>query len=111
MCSEFCATLYLPINLEVSFKHRTANVDIPGVLKSTGRPKINEFNGEPFHVALARPSGSFEFAYAELGLGTSSVTGDIEMSYEDTWAHFCVHHFDQAGLVRERPRLTKWLDA
>ena len=32
---------------------------------------------------LARPSGSFEFTYAEIGLGTTSVTGDIEMALEE----------------------------
>jgi hypothetical protein len=61
------------------------------------------FTGKPFHIALARPSGSFEFTYAELGLGTTSVTGDMEMAFEDTWAHFCIHHFNRDGLVRERP--------
>jgi len=82
-CSEFYETLFLPIDLEANFERRTARVDIPGVLKSSGRPIINEFNGQPFHIALARPSGSFEFTYAEIGLGTTSVTGDIEMAFED----------------------------
>ncbi len=90
--------------------NRTARAEIPGVLTSRGRPKVNEFTGEPLHIALARPSGSFEFTYAELGLGTTEVTGDIEMAYADSWAHFCVHHFDQDGLVKERPRITAWLD-
>jgi hypothetical protein len=108
-CSEFCETLFLPIDLEADLELRTATVDIPGILKSSGRPIINEFNNQPFHVALARPEGSFEFTYAEIGLGTTSVTGDIEMAYEDSWAHFCVHHFNQDGLVRERSRLTAWL--
>ena len=99
-CSELCDTLYLPIDLEADFEHRTAQVTIPGVMTSRGKPLMNEFNGEPFHVALARPSGSFEFTYAEIGLGTTSVTGDIEMAFEDSWAHYCVHHFDQDGLVR-----------
>ena len=66
LCSEFCETLFLPIDLEVNFELRTARVDIPGVMKSSGRPIINEFNGQPFHIALARPSGSFEFTYAEI---------------------------------------------
>ncbi len=110
-CSEFCETLFLPIDLEADLEGRTARVEIPGILKSTAGPKINEFNGEPFHIALARSSGSFEFTYAELGLGTTAVTGDMEMAYEDTWAHFCIHHFDQDGLVRERSRLTAWLGA
>ena len=98
-CTEFCETLFLPIDLEANFELRTASVEIPGVMKSSGKPIINTFNGEPFHVALARPSGSFEFTYAEIGLGTSSITGDIEMAFEDSWAHYCVHHFNQDGLT------------
>ena len=100
LCSESCETLFLPIDLEANSELRTAKVDIPGIMKSTGRPIINEFNGQPFHVALARPSGSFEFTYAEIGLGTTSVTGGLEMAFEDSWAHYCVHHYNQNGLVR-----------
>ena len=100
LCSEFCETLFLPIDLEANFELRTARVDIPGVMKSSGRPIINEFTGQPFHIALARPSGSFEFTYAEIGLGTTSVTGGLEMAFEDSWAHFCVHHYNQDGLIR-----------
>jgi hypothetical protein len=110
-CSENCETLFLPINLEANLERRTASVDIPGIMRSSGKPIINKFTGQPFHIALARPSGSFEFSYAEIGLGTTSVTGDIEMAFEDSWAHYCVHHFSQDGLIRERSRLTAWLDA
>ena len=98
-----------PFHLEADLELRTARVEIPGVMRSSGRPMINEFNGQPFHIALARPSGSFEFTYAEIGLGTTSVTGDMEMAFDDSWAHFCVHHFNQDGLVRERSRRTAWL--
>ena len=108
-CSEFCETLFLPIDIEADLEGRTASVEIPGILQSKAGPKINEFTGEPFHIALARPSGSFEFTYAELGLGTTSVTGDMEMAFEDTWALFVIHHFNQDGLIRERSRLTAWL--
>ena len=110
-CSELCETLFLPIDLEADLALRTARVEIPGIMRSSGRPMINEFTGQPFHIALARPSGSFEFTYAEIGLGTTSVTGDMEMAYGDSWAHYCVHHFNQDGLVRERSRLTAWIDA
>ena len=107
--SESCETLYLPIRLEANLEERTASVEIPGILTSAGRPIVNDFTGEPFHVALARSSGSFEFTYAEIGLGTTSVTGEMDMAFENSWAHFCIHHFDQDGLVRERSRLTAWL--
>jgi hypothetical protein len=108
-CSEFCETLFLPIRLEANPELRTATVDIPGIMKSRGKPIMNSFTGEPFHIALARPSGSFEFTYAEIGLGTTTVTGEMDMAFEDSWAHHCVHHFNQDGLVRERSRLTAWL--
>lgn len=110
-CSDFCETLFLPIELQADMERRTARVLIPGILKGSGKPIVNEFNSEPFHIALARSNGSFEFTYAEIGLGTTSVTGDMEMKFEDTYAHYCVHHFDQDGLVRERPRHTAWLDS
>jgi hypothetical protein len=110
-CSEFCETLFLPIGLEANLELRTASVEIPGIMSSSAKPIINEFNGQPFHIALARSSGSFEFTYSEIGLGTTSVSGDIDMAFENSWAQFCVHHFNQDGLVRERSRLTAWLDA
>lgn len=110
-CSELYQTLFLPIDLETNLERRTARVYIPGIMKSSGKPIINEFNDQPFHIALARPSGSFEFTYAEIGQGTTSVTGEMEMSFEDSWAHFCIHHFNQDGMIRERSRLTRWLGA
>ena len=100
LCSGLIETLFLPINLQADFELRTATVDIPGVMKSSGRPMINEFNGKPFHIALARPNDSIEFTYAEIGLGTTSVTGKMEMAFEDSYAQYCIHHFHQDGLIR-----------
>jgi hypothetical protein len=110
-CSAFCETLFVPIDLAADLEARTATVEIPGLLKSRASPKIDEFTGQPFHIAIARPSGSFEFTYAELGLGGTSVSGEMEMAFEGTWAHFCIHHFNQDGMVRERSKLTAWLGA
>lgn len=101
LCTEFFETLFLPIELDVDLEGRTATVDIPGVVKSTGSLIINAFNGEPFHIAIARPEDSFEFAYGEIGRGTTEVTGDLAMSFEDSWVLFCVHHYNQHGLIRQ----------
>ena len=100
MCEEFLDTVFLPIDLEVDFDQRTATAHIPGILTSCGRPLINEFSGEPFHVALARSHGGFEFEYAELGLGTTRVTGGMDMAFEDSYGMWCVLHFNQDGLIR-----------
>ncbi len=109
LCTEFFETLFLPINLEVDLEHRIAKVDIPGVVTSIAQPIINKFNGEPFHIALTRKNGSFEFTYGEIGQGTTSVTGELEMAFEDSWALFCVHHYNQDGLIREKSKFTAWL--
>jgi hypothetical protein len=106
LCTEFFETLFLPIELDVNLERRIAKVDIKGVVKSVGKPIINEFNGEPFHIAIARPTGSFEFTYGEIGRGTTTVTGDLEMAFEESWALFCVHHYNQDGLIRSRSKLT-----
>ena len=100
LCSEVLDPLYLPIDCEVDIEARTARLQIPGLIDATGTPIIDAFSGEPFHIALARPSGSFEFAYAELGSGTAKVTGPVAMELDATYAQFNVHHYDQDGLVR-----------
>ena len=110
LCSEYLETLFLPIDLKVDFEDRTLKVNILGVMRGDGRPMINEFNGEPFHIALARSSGSFEFTYAEIGLGSTTAMGEMDMAFEDSYAHYCVHHFNQDGMIRQRSRLTAWLD-
>jgi hypothetical protein len=102
MCEHFLDTLFLPIELEADFEHRTATANISGILTSRGRPLTNEFSGEPFHIALARPSGGIEFTYADLALGTTTVSGGMDMAFSDSYAMFCVHHFDQDGVIRTK---------
>ncbi|NIY16757.1 MAG: DUF1326 domain-containing protein, partial [Nitrospinaceae bacterium] len=72
LCTEFFETLFLPIELEVDLKARQARVNIPGVVRSVGQPITNDFSGEDFHIALARPKGSFEFTYGEIGRGSTT---------------------------------------
>ncbi len=101
MCSEFLETLYLPITYEIDINNRTARLFVPGLIDGRGEPIIDSFSGEPFHIALARPSGSFEFTYAEIGAGTSKVEGELPMDLQGSYAQYCVHNYDQDGLVAE----------
>lgn len=109
LCTESFDTLFLPIELEVDLVGRTARVEIPGVIKSAASPIMNEFNGEPFDIAIARPAGSFEFTAGAIGRGSTKTTGDIKMAFEDSWAMFCVHHYNQDGLIRSESSLAKWI--
>ena len=100
MCSTFLDTRYLPIEFAIDIPNRTARMRVPGLLESRGEPIIDAFSGKPFQIALARPTGSFEFTYAEIGNGTSKVTGAVPMDLDHTYGQFCIHHYDQDGLVR-----------
>lgn len=99
-CSEVLETLYLPIEYTIDIAARTARLHIPNLAEAVGSPLVNEFDGEEFHIALARTAGSFEFTYAELGQGTSTVTGPLAMKLDSTYAQFCELHYNQDGLVK-----------
>ena len=99
LCSEVLDPVYASINYEINIENRTASLEVPGMIKATGAPIINEFDGQPFSIALSRPTGSFEFTYAEIGTGTASVTGPVAMELDDSYAQFCIHHYNQDGLV------------
>ena len=98
-CSEVLDPVYAPIHIEIDIDNRTASLEVPGMIKASGTPIINEFDGQPFHIALNRPSGSFEFTYAEIGTGSAAVTGPLAMELDASYAQFCIHHYDQDGLV------------
>lgn len=99
-CSEILDPIYVRIDLDVDIEARTARLEVPGYVTAKGAPIMNEFSGEEFHIGLARPKGSFEFTHAEIGTASSTVTGPLEMKLEESYGQFCVHHYDQDGLVK-----------
>ncbi len=99
-CTEVLDTLYLPIDCEVDIEARTAQLKVPKLIDAVGAPLINEFDGEEFHIALARSAGSFEFLHAELGQGTTTMSGPLVIGLVKSYAQFCVHHYNQDGLVK-----------
>ena len=98
-CAEFVETAYLPIECEIDIAARKARLAVPGLIEARGEPIVDEFSGDEFHIALARPKGSFEFTYAEIGSGTSSVQGELAMNLEGSYGQFCEHNYNQDGLI------------
>ena len=98
-CTEVLEPVIAPIHFAINIEERRAQLEVPELLTATGQPIINEFSGEPFQIALCRPSGSFEFTYAEIGSGTAQVRGPLEMKFDGTYAQYCVHHYDPNGVV------------
>jgi hypothetical protein len=99
MCDKHMDTRQLSIEFEMNIEQRTAKLKVPGLIEASGEPLIDPFSNDPFHIALARPRGSFEFTYAEIGAGTAVVSGELPIHLEGSYAQFCVHHYNQDGLV------------
>jgi len=97
--SRILETRAAAIEITVDIDGRTATLRIPGIADSTGGPIISAFTGEPVRSGIHLPGG-FEYSYAEIGKGSSTVSGDIAFTLEDSHSHYNVLHLNQDGVVR-----------
>lgn len=98
MSSTVLDTLYLPIHFEIDMTARTADLAVEGVVTSSGLPIINAFTGNEVKAGIHRPDG-FEYRYAAMGNGNGSSTGEIELDFHDSYAHFSRLYMNQDGVI------------
>ena len=91
--------LYKPIEMSIDIEGRTANIKIVGIVESEGRPIIHPVNDSEVRSRIHLPNG-FEYTYAEMGSGTSKVTGDIELDFNASYGQFNILQMNQDGVVR-----------
>ena len=92
-------TLYAPIDLSIDVDARTARVKIGDLVESVGAPIISAFSGEPVRSGISLPGG-FEYTYAEMGNGSSTVQAAIQLDLKDSYGQFNILHLTQDGVVR-----------
>ena len=97
--SEMLETLYLPVELEIDVDARMGRLSIPGVVESTGSPMIDPFSGEPSRARINLPNG-FEYTVAEVGSGSSKLTGAIALELTDSYGQFNILHMNQDEVIR-----------
>jgi hypothetical protein len=97
MSSRVHPPLSKAIRFEVNLEARTALVDIPGVLKSVGRP-IKGSGGQEHRVRIEIPHG-IEFETAEIGSATTNAKGAIPLDLTDTYGQFNVLRHSGRGVV------------
>ena len=85
--------------MSIDIEGRTANTKIAGIVESEGRPIIHPINDSEVRSRIHLPNG-FEYTYAEMGSGTSKVTGAIELDFNGSYGQFNVLHMNQDGVVR-----------
>lgn len=91
--------LFAKIDLDIDIDRRAANVNVPGVVKSSGKPIKNPFTGGDHRVAIELPDG-FEYTHAEIGSGTSDVSSAIQMKFSDSYGQFVNLAMNQDGVIR-----------
>lgn len=98
MSSKVHEPLIKPINFEVDVATRTARVEIPGVLESTGRPIKSPATGDEHRVRIDIPSG-IEFEQAEVGSASTKTTGAIALELNDSYGQWSVLRHSGSGVV------------
>ena len=97
--SEVLETLYRPIDISIDVEARKGSIAVQGLVQSTGIPMKNPFTGEDARARIHLPDG-FEYTYAEVGNGTSTVTAEIALDLKDSYGQFAELHMNQDGVIR-----------
>ena len=92
-------TLYVPIEMSIDVEARHGHTKIEGLVESVGTPLVDPFSGAEFQARIHLPSG-FEYTYAEMGAGTSKITADIELDFNNSYGQFNILHMNQDGVIR-----------
>ena len=92
-------TLYAPIELSIDVDERMASLKIEELVEARGTPIISAFSGEPTRSRINLPNG-FEYTFAEMGNGNSTVRAGIELDLKDSYGQFNVLHINQDGVLR-----------
>ncbi len=90
--------LFKPIEFEVDLEARTARVNIPGVLESTGRPIASPVSGDEHRVRIDIPNG-IEFEQAEIGNASTKASGAIELDLTDSYGQWSVLRHSGGGVA------------
>ena len=97
--SEVLETLYSPIELEIDVEARRGLIRVPGVVESKGTPITHPVTGGEHRARINLPNG-FEYTVAEVGSGSTTATGAIQLNLSDSYGQFNVLHMNQDGVIR-----------
>lgn len=97
--SEVLDPIFAAVDVKIDVDARTARINVPGLVDSTGSPIIDPNSGNPHRAQIHLPEG-FEYTTAEIGSGSSRVRAGIELDLEASYGQFNVLHMNQDGVIR-----------
>jgi len=93
--------IFAPIEFDVDVEARRARFVVPGVAEAHGEPIKNPLTGADHRARIDIPYG-FEYEIAEVGSGTSTTQGKIELNLKDSYGQFAHLHLTNHGVVKHR---------
>lgn len=91
--------VFARIDFDVDVEARRARLDVPGLIEARGEPIRNPITGEEHRARIDLPHG-FEYIMAEAGRGWAKTQGAVQLTLNDSHAHFAPLHMTGNGLVR-----------
>lgn len=99
--SEAYDPIFAPIEFSVDVEARRARFVVPGLAECTGEPIRNPVTGEEHRARIDIPNG-FEYELAEMGSGTATTQGKIQIKLKDSYGQFAHLHLNNHGVVKHR---------
>ena len=97
--SSILEPIFTDIEFDVDVEKRKARMVVDGIVDSIGEPIRNPITGDEHRARIELPAG-FEYSVAEMGSGTSSVKGQIQMELEKSYGQFANLHLSTNGIIR-----------
>ena len=94
--------IFAPIEFDVDIEARRGRFVVPGIAEAHGEPIKNPVSGAEHRARIDIPHG-FEYEFAEMGSGTSTTRGKIELKLVNSYGQFAHLHLNNHGVVKHRP--------
>lgn len=99
--TEVYEPIFAPIEFDVDVAARRARFSVPGVAEAHGEPIKNPVSGAEHRARIDIPHG-FEYELAEMGSGSSTTQGKIQLKLANSYGQFAHLHLNNHGVVKHR---------
>jgi hypothetical protein len=90
--------VFAPIHLDIDVDGRVAKLDVPGWIDAHGEPIKNPVTGVEQRARINLPNG-FEYDVCEVGVGSASTSGPVDVQLANSHAQFAKIHMTENGVV------------
>ncbi len=98
--TEVFDPIFSKIEFDVDVDARKGRFVVPGVAECRGEP-IKTMTGADYRVRIDIPQG-FEYEIAEMGSGSATTQGKIQLNLKDSYGQFARLHLNNHGVVKSR---------